>query len=238
MKQILALFYFCAWLAPLFAASSSGDAIRIDTEIYVLNKAGLKTSSAEPGVRIMANALSVTGSQWPLFEAPLSMQIGQESVELQDSRFVRTDNHAPPARLTAVGNYVFITRPEGTAEVRVGSSAEYFEKMPFGFFRLQHSADGPPDGPHYVMKLSARPVAENSTDYKIDCTVDAVVVGSREKIPGVDLDVGKPELKAFDGKLSFQAGAGKWLCLFDSVPNDSDYQLIIVLRARPNQSGK
>ena len=116
-------------------------------------------------------------------------------------------------------------------------SAEYFEKMPFGVFRLQHTADGP-DGPHYDLKLSARPVAEHSTDYQIDCTVDAVVVGNRERIPGVDLDVGKPKLKSFHGKLSFQAGAGKWLCLFDSDQSTADYQLIIVLRATPEQSEK
>ncbi|MGD1031579.1 MAG: hypothetical protein ABSA05_10595 [Opitutaceae bacterium] len=238
MKRILALFFFCARLAPLFAASSSGDAIRIDTEIYVLNKAGLKTSSAEPVVKIMANALGVTGSQWPLFEAPLSMQIGQESVELQDSRFVRTGTAAPPSRLSLASANVIIVRAGQTAEVLMNSPAEYFEKMQDGLFRLHRSPEGSPDGPHYDMKLSARPNSEHAADYEIDCTVDAVVVGGREKIPGVDLDVGKPELKAFNGKLSFQAGAGKWLCLFDSVPNDSDYQLIIVLRARPKQSGK
>jgi hypothetical protein len=63
-----------------------------------------------------------------------------------------------------------------------------------------------------------------------------LVLASREKIPGVDLDVGKPILATIKDEQTFVARPGGLTALLCRAPGGSDYSLLVLLQVSPQDA--
>jgi len=111
----------------------------------------------------------------------------------------------------------------------VSQNVQYFEKLPGGDYRL-HEVPGGPDAAFSVLEFKVQPSDKESGRLAVAFESSFSVVGSREKIPGVDLDVGKPTMASFKDGVEFSAAPGEWNCILGRGPAGNDYGILIMMR--------
>ena len=120
------------------------------------------------------------------------------------------------------------------ATIRVVVPVQYLEKLPDGSLQLREVAGNLPDVPHYLLTLNARPTGEGPAGYGYDlvvsCRMDIATMQGREKIPGVDLEVGRPITARFDKNVEFWGRKGEWFGLMAGQKESGDYTLLILLK--------
>src|SRR5690606_21361284 len=93
-----------------------------------------------------------------------------------------------------------------------------------------------PDAPHCrIMYTLLAPDAVN-LELRVSCTVNLATVAGREKIPGVNLDVGRPVLSRFEGHIESAVRADEWMALLLRSPNGSEYSLLLLLKVSPERA--
>jgi hypothetical protein len=175
------------------------------------------------------------GARWLVLPSPATLHFDQETLSLQGERFAWSNEGATRMKLSLISAPSLVVHAGKTATILVGGSTQYFEKLADGGFRLNETPAHPqpglnPDGPYCQLALSAQPAASAAGSLEITCRPDIAAVGAREKIPGVELDVGKPILAVFQDELKFTAARGAWTALFCQSPGGSDYSLLLLLK--------
>lgn len=203
--------------------------VRFNLAIYVLDRSGANFSIT--GGSVMTGPGPADKDQaWILVNSPFEFHLGTERLTAEHG-FLRQPDGAPPARATLTSAPVIVASIDQTAELIVSSSAQYFEKQGDGSFRLRKGDGQEQETPHVDVALTPHAQAGDSDAYDVDCNLECSVIASRQRIPGVDLDVGKPTLASVHHHMTLKMQAGHVYGLVD--PYAGDYRLIILLTASP-----
>jgi hypothetical protein len=233
LRTLFALIFAAAALPSLRAQATYA----CQTLIYVFKNADVRDITANSAT---FSTSEETKSHWLVLPSPTTIHFGRNTLilELRGSKFAWSDKEATARKFTLISAPSLINSAGQKATIFIGGDTQYFEKQADGSFRLQMlPKDSPksphPESPHYALTLNARPSDGAKSGWAITCIPDIVAVGAREKIPGVDLDVGKPILATFKDELNFTAQSDEWTALLCSAPGGSDYGLLILIKVGP-----
>lgn len=141
-----------------------------------------------------------------------------------------------PARFYETRLPVIVTAMEQAATIRVVVPVQYLEKMSDGSLKVREVAGNLPDIPHYSLTLTARPATAvppgDDYDLIVMCQMDIATMQGREKIPGIDLEVGRPIMARFDKRVEFWSRKGEWFGLMANQEESGEYTLFLLLRVR------
>lgn len=229
MKTFLAIGLIGCALPPL-CSGAAAKSIRIRTKICVVSAGGSRLS-------FVGGVLQPEkGSAWISAAAPTELEIGDEKVEIGADGSLRTENSVGArSRIEIQSEPILITRPGLPAEVVIGQSVDYFEAETDQSFRLRHIPASAAGAPHCDVSVTPQALGTAGPDgYKLDCAIRLALVASRDAIPGVALDVGKPRLAEFTNRLLLGLQQGKWYCLVLLNPK-SAYTIAILLQVTTGQ---
>ena len=220
----------CAGLLP--ATLRAKDLHVFETRFLVAPNAGIRDTAAE------STSLSATGEhtqRWQILSVPAAFRFDHWTQVPTSEEFVWTVATLGTKKFSLISSPTMVGNAGQKATVFIGSSTQYFEKQADGSFLLlelpKDSRGSPqPNSPHYTLTLLARPDDTTPGSLAITFASDILVLASREKIPGVDLDVGKPVLATIKDEQTFTARSGAWTALLCRAPGGSDYSLLLLLK--------
>jgi hypothetical protein len=220
----------CAGLLP--APLHAQDVYVFRIQLLVAPSAGIHDTVAE------STSLSATGEhtqRWQILSVPGTLRFDHLTHAPASEEFAWTSATLGTRKFSLISAPTMRCRAGQKGSLFIGSAAQYFEKQADGSFRLhelpQDSRSIPqPDSPHYTLTLLARPDDTTPGSIAVTFASDILVLASREKIPGVDLDVGKPILATIKDEQTFTARSGAWTALLCRAPGGSDYSLLLLLQ--------
>jgi len=211
-KQILSRVFvtalgWCAVAAPLAAEQTSQ--FLIEMRLY----------------RIMTNITDSGLISQILPGAAGSFQIVHEKlddVELTMEGETLTWNGQPEPdnpRIERVAGPSALTLEGEEAKIAIGQEArlQYFERGEDGRFDLRTLNGETPLG--IMISVTPRRSAENPDVVNVDLSFKSTWVQEREKVEGVDLDVGKPILRTQSVQDVIGARLNEWVCYQTHVPS-------------------
>ena len=125
--------------------------------------------------------------------------IADTTLEADFSSWKWNGETKPPknSNVQQLGSPMVVTSPGYTAEIQVSSVMQYFNKRPDGLYELKNSEE--PAGISIIVTPEKGP---NDRILLKDMTIMVRTVKEREKISGVDLDVGPPVFNVAKGDIS------------------------------------
>ena len=116
------------------------------------------------------------------------------------------------------------------ATIRCMSPTQYFEKQADGTFRIREIAADSPDVPRYLLTFVAKPADNAALNLLVTCRSEIATVLSREPIPGVDLEVGRPRLSVRQDEIKLAMRVGEWAALLLRAPKENDYSILALFK--------
>jgi hypothetical protein len=226
----------CAGLLPATLRAKDIYVFRI--QLLVAPNTGIRDTVAE------STSLDATGAHppsWQILPVPVTLRFDHWTHAPASEEFAWTVATLGTKKFSLLSMPTIITNAGQKATVFIGSTAQYFEKQADGSFLLQQLPKDPrgspqPNSPHYALTLLARPDDTTTGSLVVTFASDIVVLTSREKIPGVDLDVGKPVTTTIQDEQTFTARLDAWTALLCRAPGGSDYSLLLLLNGSQQEA--
>lgn len=157
---------------------------------------------------------------------------GQEVLALNGEGYTWNGGQVVPARFSETKLPVMETRAGQSVTIRIDVPIQFLEKMSDGSLQVREIPRNSTAAPRYQLTLSAQPAAEapQGYDLKVTCQMDISTVQGREKIPGVDLEVGRPVISRFDRKIEYWGRKGEWFGIMVGQKESGDFTLQILLK--------
>jgi hypothetical protein len=218
---------FAALASGAFAQAPAA-ALRLEPQLYIFRTADFRSITVAgrplPDER---RALAVT--------SPAELAFDDARLTLEQTAYRWSAPGLPPQFNTVAAPMIGITfgRP---AALLSEMPAQYFEKRADGTFVLRETPRNSSEIPRYQITFRVDPVDATARTLRIAADAEIATVRSREKLPGVDLDVGKPVTATFKEHLEYVAGAGDWTALLLRSPNGSDYSALLLARVAPGSA--
>jgi len=226
---IIVLVSLAIWSAPLHAK----DIYVFKPRIYVFKNSDFREFKADSA------AFTKTGESaphWLILTSPTTLRFDRLTLDLTREKFAWSDATLADKKFSLLTAPTVVTNIGQKATLWVGSPTQYFEKLPDGSFHLQELPKDSPASPHCTITLLARPDDTATGSLAVTFAADIAATGAREKIPGVDLDVGKPILAVFKDELKFTAPCDAWTALLCQSPGGSDYSLLLLLKVSQQEA--
>jgi hypothetical protein len=212
---------FAALASGAFAQAPAAS-LQLEPQLYIFRTADFRSISVG-GQRLTTDqrALAVT--------APAQLAFDDARLTLDQTNYRWSAPGLPPQFNTVAAPVIGITfgRP---AALLSEMPAQYFEKRTDGTFVLRETPRNSSEIPRYQITFRVDPVDAAGRTLRIAADAEIATVRSREKLPGVDLDVGRPVTATFKEHLEYTAGAGDWTALLLRSPNGSDYSALLLAR--------
>ncbi|MBI2498034.1 MAG: hypothetical protein HYV75_09050 [Opitutae bacterium] len=163
---------------------------------------------------------------------PATVVFDHEELVLKGADYAWNGGQVVPPRFSETKLPAIVTKSGQAATIRLVVPVQYLEKQADGSFKLREVAGNLPEVPHYLLTLNVRPGSDTPTgyDFIVSCQMDITTMQGREKIPGVDLEVGRPITSNFDKTVEFWARKGEWLGLMTEQNEKTDYVLWMMLK--------
>jgi hypothetical protein len=197
---------------------------QIDVEIYSVSAASIPKT--RPGIEF------ITGG--PQGSVPDRVDIGDLRLEIGDELSWNGEAEPPPGsgvELVAAPRVGTLVGREAKVSMTEGP-AEFFESSEGGCYRL---ATLKPEGsPGLYIAMTPQAVADHSSDaIDLDFSLRVVTITSRQPLPGVGLDVGRPVIGTQELTSRFRLTQGRWSLLSghrvsDLANPEGDYLLVLV----------
>jgi hypothetical protein len=238
MKTRFLCFLFLASLAAWSSPLRAQDVYVFKIQLLVAPNAGIHDTAAE------STSLSATGEhtqRWQILSAPAALRFDHWTHAPTSEEFAWTVATLGTKKFSLLSAPTMICRADHRGTLFIGSATQYFEKRADGSFLLHEMPkDSPlsphPDSPHYAIALLARPDDTAPGSLAVTFASDIVVLTSREKIPGVDLDIGKPVTATIKDEQTFTARLDAWNALLCRAPGGSDYSVLVLLQVSQQEA--
>jgi hypothetical protein len=226
-RHILLALGSCA-LALAAGPATAEDAYKLETDLRIFRNAefaGLDVNAASASASSAEN-----GRSWSVLKPPVAIRRGETTLLAADGGSYGWNQQTDAKSIFIPFSVpVSVLKSGEPAKIMVSQNVQYFEKLPDGDYRL-HEAPGGPDAAFSVLEFRVQPSDKEPGRLSVEFESSFSVVGSRERVPGVDLDVGKPTMESFKDGVSFSAVPGEWNCILGHGPAGNDYGILIMLR--------
>lgn len=216
-------------LVPLVMPAT--DAVKIEAVLYLFRSVSINHvdfSKARQGLPpISGNGI--------VFGQPATVVFERERLVLHGASYSWNDDGKIPHQFSKMGLPTMVAELGQAVSIRADVPVQFLEKMPDGSLQVREGSGTLPDLPHYQLTLNVRSGIQPTYGYDliVTCQMDVSTMQGREKIPGLDLDVGRPILARFDRKVEFWAKHDGWSGVWVDSPSDGDYNLLVLLKVSP-----
>jgi hypothetical protein len=242
-RHILAL-GTCALGQAISPALRAADVFKLETDIRIFRNSDF--SDMDVNAASASKSSTESGKSWSVLKPPVSIRRGEQTLLSADgASYAWNQQSGAESKFIPFSVPSVVLKSGEPARVMVSQNVQYFEKLPSGDYRL-HEVPGGPDAAFSILEFKVQPSGTEPGRVSVEFESSFSVVGSREKIPGVDLDVGKPTMASFKDGVGFSAAPGEWSCILGRGPAGNDYGILILLRvnqmpaeaAQPVAAGK
>ncbi len=216
----------CTALLLAGARLSAGDHYKLETDTYVFRNSDFQTVT-------IAGASGADEKHPRFIRSPATIRFDQETLSLEGSHFAWNGGRNPPDRFSLIAAPAVQLTPGQPASLLFSAPVQYLEKLPNGTLEVRNINRDAPEAPHcrFVFTLGAPGAA--SEELRLACELGIATITSREKVPGVELDVGRPVLKRSREQFELALQPDEWSALLLPAPNGSDYGMLMLLKAVP-----
>ncbi len=226
MKFLRPTFLLSAALfGSLFPALPAAEILKLDSVLYVFKDADF--------ARISIDETPAPSGQGIAFSAPATLVFDQQAMVLDGGSYAWDGKTKVPPHFSLMELPRIVTAPGQPASVRCVQPTQYLEKAADGSLHVREIPQGSPEAPHYQVKLTVQPAGAAATELTISCEMDLAMIKGREKIPGVDLDTGRPILASFKDTFRVKSRPGIWSGVLVRCPGASDYSVLLLLKVAP-----
>jgi hypothetical protein len=110
------------------------------------------------------------------------------------------------------------------------TGVQYLERTADNGLQVREIRSDSPEAPHVRLSFTASREGDSPDDYLLACDLDVATVSARERIPGVALEVGKPNVVSFEEKEILHVRSGQRAAILLKAPNGSDYSMLMLVR--------
>jgi TonB family protein len=163
---------------------------------------------------------------------PATIDFDRDELALSGAAYTWNGGQVVPPRFSKMATPTIVALVGQPAMIRIAVPVQFLEKMPDGSLKLREMAGDLPEIPHYLLTFDARSATNGPSGYDliVSCRMDIATMQGREKIPGIDLDVGRPITARFDKSVEFWSKKGEWFGIMAGQKESGDYTLLILLK--------
>ena len=215
--------------APFLTAPGAAEQFTLEPKIYVFKNSDLQEGHEKA-------TAGETKAHNIVFKSPATIHFTQDSLTLDGTEFRWSNGQAVPANINPVSAPALKMTAGQSVSVRCASSAQYMERLDTGGFQLREISPDSPDAPRYALTFSVQPAFDLADSLNVTCTPEIAIVQGRDKITGVELEIGKPVMAVFKDKIEFSAQLNEWIGLLFRSPSDSEYSVLTLLKISRDQA--
>lgn len=217
-----------ALLSCIPAMLPTAEAVKIEAVLYLFK------SNSIPKINF-SKALSgpaPLSGDGIVISPPATIDFDREELALSGAAYTWNGGQVVPPRFSEMATPTIIALVGQPATIRITVPVQFLEKMPDGSLLVREIPQDSPGAPRYQLTLVAQPAvgAPSGYDLKVACQMDIATMQGREKISGVDLDVGRPITSRFDKRVEFWSKSGEWFGIMAGQKESGDYTLLILLK--------
>ncbi len=215
------------WLSLLFLVLpghlAGAETFKLETVLYVFRDADF--------AQVSVDGTPAAGSgQGQSFAAPTRVAFDGHVLELKEANYSWDGaGEKAPASFSQVGMPTVMVQAAQKASFYSAMPMQYMEKGPGGDLQVRQLESGAPGVPHYQFTVEVRREA-GEVQLAVSCQLQLAVMTGREKIPGVELDVGRPVLAQFEDEFRLRAPSNAWTGLLLRKPSGGNYSLVLLVR--------
>jgi hypothetical protein len=219
---------FAGLLASLSSVASASDTVKYELVLYVFKSSAVQRTYLSKGI---PGKPPLSGQALP-FGQPATVNFDQDQLVLEGGKYTWNGGRNPPLQFKVTEIPPIITALGQAATIRAVVPVQFLEKMPDGSLQVRTMSGDLKVTPHYQFILNVRPVTDvvYGNDLVITCQMDIATVQGREKIPDIELEVGRPILARFDQTIELESKKDEWAGLLIPGPKGSDYTLLMLLK--------
>ncbi|HVU17854.1 MAG TPA: hypothetical protein VHD32_13085 [Candidatus Didemnitutus sp.] len=207
-------------------ALRAGEQLELTSRLFVFKNSEFRTVATVPvsAKPDLPNATSV--------QPPGSLRFDDTVLSLEGAEYRWSSGAAAPAAFAAVPVQSIRMAFDQPATIRCAAPTQYLEKQADGTLRVREIAADSPDVPRYLLTFLAK-ATENALQVRVACRAEIATVLSREPIPGVELEVGRPRLNVRRDEVELTTAVGAWNALLLRAPKENDYSVLALFKLAP-----
>ena len=206
-------------LISALPAGRAGDALQLQSQLLVFKNSDFREVRADPAV----------GSDHR-FGILTTIRFDQHTLALQGSEFKWSPEDTAPKFITLIPVRPLRLGFNQPATIRCAAPTQYLEKQADGTFSLREIAADSPDAPRYLLTFLVEPGRAAANDLLVTCRTEIVTIRAREKLPGVDLEIGRPLLNVRRDENQLEVHKDEWSALLFRAPQENDYSVLTLLK--------
>jgi len=206
-------------LISALPAGRAGDALQLQSQLLVFKNSDFREVRADPAV----------GSDHR-FGILTTIRFDQHTLALQGSEFKWSPEDTAPKFITLIPVQPLRLGFNQPATIRCAAPTQYLEKQADGTFSLREIAADSPDAPRYLLTFLVEPGRAAANDLLVTCRTEIVTICAREKLPGVNLEIGRPLLNVRRDENKLEVHKDEWAALLLRAPQENDYSVLTLLK--------
>ena len=212
-------------------ALHADDVFRLETQLYIYRTGDFRESSVSVKTAVKQGRCTIVTS-------PGIVEFDQVRLSLEGTRVNWSGGQGAPRQFSQGGATVFVLKENQPATALTSAPVQYMERQPDGSLKVRELPFDSPEAPHCQLTFTVGPSPDANGDLLIAGHFNIASVRSREAIPGVALEVGKPQLVVLSEDIHFAAAAGQWSAVLLPAPNGGDYSMLLLLKASSTSAPK
>jgi hypothetical protein len=230
MKTRFLIAVIAASLPATIPTLRAAERLDLESTIYVFKQSAFHEIA-------ISNAVMTADGHAFLLRSPATAKFDQQTLSLEDSRIVWSNGGSAPEQLSLVASPPSVPIALNTPVTMTSSAGiQYLEQTANSGLQVREIRSDSPEAPHVRISFTASKAADSAEDLLLACDLDIATVYAREKIPGVALEVGKPNVISFKEKEMVNVHSGQWAAILVKTPNGSDYSMLLLLRLAYDES--
>jgi hypothetical protein len=217
-------FLLTGLLFPGLPALRAAEQLQLTPRLFVFKNADFRTVETVPAPAAEGH-LNAT-----VVQSPATLRFDDTVLSLQGGEYRWNSGEAAPASIASVPVQPLRIQFNQPATIRCTAPTQYLEKQADGTFRIREIAADSPDVPRYLLTFVAEPADNAALNLLVTCRSEIATVLSREPIPGVDLDVGRPRLSVRQDEIKLAMRVGEWAALLLRAPKENDYSILALFK--------
>ena len=199
--------------------------------VYVFRNSDFRDVRVEASVGGSAEGKASAGDGHAMVaRSPSTIHFDDETLSLKGSEFKWSTGDAPPATVSLVSVSKILFGLNQSATIRCVVPAQYMEKRADGSFSVHEIGADSPDVPRFVLSFHVEAVRGSGNELLVTSRPEVATIRGREKIPGVDLEIGKPQMSSFNDEIELAVKKSEWSMLLFRAPKVNDYSVLALFK--------
>jgi hypothetical protein len=209
--------------AALLAPLSAKETFKLESVLYVFRDADFSLIT-------LGGATPAALGHGEVITSPARLAFNQHSLELARTGYTwNGTGQTAPAQFSPLAMPAIAVNSGQSASVLCAQPVQYLEKAADGSLQVRQLDRDSPDVPHYQLSFETRPAGDEAS-LMVSCQLEIAIMSGREKIPGVELDAGRPILARYKEGFHFLNRAGEWSGILLRRPEGGDYSLLLLFK--------